>query len=97
MAKRKTPKVKNLVEIPTSITEEELTSLQSLITSMNNLKGEIGNIEMQKHFALHELQEMSAKMKMIQKDLEKTYGLVNINIKDGTITPIQDEQANKKN
>ena len=47
---------------------------------------------------LHQIAEVQKGLKNLQEDLEKKYGKVNVNIEDGTITPMkeekEDEQAN---
>mgnify|MGYP006194110997 CR=1 FL=1 len=47
MAKRKTPKVKDLR--PTSINDEQLKSIQEIVSNMNKIHIETGRIESQKH------------------------------------------------
>ena len=96
MAKRKTPKVKNLVEKPTNITEDELTSLQNLVNAMNRTQMEIGSLESRKHSVLHNSLQLQNQLNQLQQTFQKTYGDADINITDGTITYPQDEQANKK-
>jgi len=96
MAKRKTPKVKNLVEKPTNITEDELTSLQNLVNAMNRTQMEIGSIESRKHTILHNSLQLQNQLNQLQQSFQETYGDADINITDGTITYPQDEQANKK-
>ena len=95
MAKRKTPKVKDLR--PKSITEEELTSLQNLVNAMNRLQMEVGNIETRKHSMLHNSLQLQTQLNSLQQSFETTYGNVDINITDGSITYPENEQANKKN
>jgi len=94
MAKRKTPKVKDLR--PQNITKEELEGLQNLINTLNRIQIEIGGLESRKHGLLHQVTQIQSQMQTMQKSFEDTYGSVDINITDGTITYSQDEQANKK-
>lgn len=96
MAKRKTPKVKNLVEKPTSITEEQLESLQGLIKKMNGIQAEMGRIELHKHNLAHEFKMLESAMQEEQVALQKQYGKVNINLQDGTITEEENVEVNKK-
>ena len=94
MAKNK----KKVVDLkPTSITEQELQSLQNLINTMNRANTEIGQLESKKHSILHQITGLQTQLQSIQKTFEETYGKVDININDGTITYPEDEQANKKN
>ena len=96
MAKRKTPKVKNLVEKPTNITEDELTSLQNLVNAMNRTQMEIGSLESRKHTVLHNSLQLQNQLNQLQQTFQETYGQADINITDGAITYPQDEQADKK-
>ena len=95
MAKRKTKKVVDLK--PTSITSEELKQLQELINLIRKGEMQLGNLETKKHSLLHQIVGVQEQIALLQKDFEKTYGNVDINITDGTINYPQDEQADKKN
>jgi len=83
-------------EKPTSITTEELKNLQELINALNSAQLEVGGIESRKHNLLHQVVALQQKVQEMQAGLEETYGKVNINITDGTISYIEDEQANKE-
>ena len=95
MAKRKTKKVVDLK--PTSITSEELKQLQELINLIRQGEMQLGNLETKKHGLLHQIVNVQEQIALLQKEFEKTYGNVDINITDGTINYPQDEQADKKN
>ena len=95
MAKRKTPKVKDLR--PQKVTAEELKKLQELVNMVRQGEMQLGNIETKKHSLLHQITGVQEQVGLLQKEFEKTYGSVDINITDGAISYPQDEQANKKN
>ena len=95
MAKKKKEKVVDLK--PTSVTEQELTGLQNLVNALNRAQMEIGNIESRKHTLLHQVIQFQNQMQQMQKSFEETYGKVDINITDGSITYVENEQADKKN
>ena len=79
------------------IKKEELESIQTLVKQINNGQSQIGQIETQKHMILHQIGEVQKNLRDFQLKLEESYGKVNVNIIDGTITPIEkkeDEQAN---
>ena len=78
MAKRKTPKVKDLR--PQNITKEELEGLQNLINTLNRIQIEIGGLESRKHGLLHQVTQVQSQMQTMQKSFEDTYGSVDINI-----------------
>ena len=95
MAKRKTPKVKDLK--PQNITTEELEGLQGIINALNKLQLDIGNLETRKHVMLHQITGLQSQLSNMQKSFEETYGKVDINITDGTISYPENEQDDKKN
>ena len=74
------------------IKKEELESIQDLVRQINNGQIQVGQIETQKHTLLHQIAEVQKSLKDFQDSLEKEYGKVNVNITDGTITPIEEEQ-----
>ena len=80
------------------IEKEELESIQNLVKQINSGQLQIGQLETQKHMLLHQIADVQKGLKNLQEDLEKKYGKVNVNIEDGTITPMkeekEDEQAN---
>ena len=94
MAKRKTPKVEDIR--PQHVTEQELTGLQNLVNAMNRAQMEIGNLETRKHGLAHQVISLQQQMSTMQKTFEETYGKVDINITDGTISYPEDEQTNKE-
>ena len=79
------------------ITEEQLKSIQGLVGQINNGQLQIGQLETQKHALLHQIAEVQKMLKDNQDELEKEYGKVNVNIQDGTITPIEEEGDVKAN
>jgi len=81
---------------PQNVTEEELTGLQNLVNALNRTQMEIGNIESRKHGMLHQVIQLQSQMQTMQKTFEETYGKVDINITDGTISYPEDVEANKE-
>tara|TARA_R110000737_G_scaffold314375_1_gene324123 strand:- start:26 stop:295 length:270 start_codon:yes stop_codon:yes gene_type:complete len=79
----KTEKVVDLK--PTSITEEQLKTVQNIVSPINNAQMELGRIETRKHIMLHDITELQKELQKFQLELEKEYGKVNININDGQI------------
>ena len=91
MAKNK----KKAVDLkPTSITEEQLKSIQSLVAPINQAQMDLGIIETRKHSIMHDILELQKALRQKQVELEKEYGKANINIQDGTIQYQEDEQVN---
>ena len=94
MAKRKTPKAKDLR--PQNVTAEELKNLQELVNMVRQGEMQLGNIETKKHSLLHQITGVQEKIGLLQKDFQESYGNVDINITDGTIQYKENEQADKK-
>ena len=70
-----------------AITASELTKLQEMVSGMNQLQATIGGYEAQKHEFLHQLAGAKNELTEYQKELTETYGDVQIDLKDGTISP----------
>ena len=77
------------------IEKEELESIQNLVKQINSGQLQIGQLETQKHMLLHQIAEVQKGLKNLQEDLEKKYGKVNVNIEDGTITPMKEEKEDE--
>ena len=91
MAKNK----KKVVDLkPTSVTDEQLKSIQTIVSQINQYNLEIGRLEGRKHGLLHGLTATQETLSGVQKKLEEEYGTVNINIETGEIN--YDVEANKK-
>jgi allophanate hydrolase subunit 1 len=82
-----------------NLNKEELDKIQNLVTSINQMQMQIGNFEVQKTVAVQRLQASQREIQAFQAEVNNKYGNVNINVQDGTLSPIpkEDEQANKKN
>ena len=81
---------------PTSITAEELKSLQELVNTINRAQLELGGLESRKHSLAHQVLALQRQVAEMQKGFEETYGKIDINITDGTISYKEDEQADKE-
>ena len=93
MAKKK----EKLVDLkPEKVTDEQLAKIQTVVSNINKAQMEIGRYEAGKHTLLHTVQSLQGELKVIQDELQKQYGTVNINIENGAIQ-YEDEQADKKN
>ena len=83
-------------EKPTSITAEELKNLQELINLVNRAQLDLGGLESRKHSLAHQVLALQGQVAEMQKGFEETYGKIDINITDGTISYKEDEQADKE-
>ena len=95
MAKRKTPKVKDLR--PEKITDEQLAKMRQVVSAINKAQMDVGIIEVRKHEALHAITQMQTQIVELQNEFKEQYGTDDINIADGTIKYNDDNnEANKK-
>ena len=90
-------KKEELVDLkPEKITDEQLNKIQTIVSNINKAQMEIGRYEAGKHTLLHTVYELQGELKVVQDELEKDYGTVNINIEDGTIQYPENGEADKK-
>ena len=78
---------------PEKISEEELAELRNVVAAINKLQFEIGQMEAQKHNALHALFQGNQRLNELQDSLEEEYGTNDINIQNGTINYKDDEPS----
>ena len=91
MAKRKTNDLK--------VSDKELKSIQEKVNSINKLQMTVGGLEIQKSVAMEQIKAFQDELNVLQNVLEKEYGKVSVNITDGTIAEIPQDNgsSNKKN
>ena len=77
------------------ITDNQLKTLQGVVSNINQTQMEIGRLETQKHNMLHNLVQSQKALIDMQDEFEKNYGTYDINITDGSIN-YKDEQTDKK-
>ena len=86
MAKNTSAKIKELSSIkPEKITDEQLKKVQETVNTINRAQIEIGGMELRKHEMLHQLAGVKDELTLLQDELKKEYGTVDVNINDGTI------------
>ena len=100
MAKRKTPKMKDVIDItpkPEKITDEQLKKLQTTIKDINQVQHQIGVLESKKHSMIHGMAEHQSTLMDMQQMFMKDYGTIDIDINDGTIKYEKENgEVNKK-
>ena len=92
MAKRKTPKVKDLR--PEKISEEQLQKTQQTIKTMEYLQMELGKADIKKYGILKGIENIQTELDLMRQEYKKEYGTDNISLEDGTIKYEENEQAN---
>jgi len=86
MAKNTVKKIKELkAEKPSKISNEELNSLQDLVNNINRHHLQVGQLEMQKHTALHNVAGLNDELVLMREKFKLIYNTDDINIVDGTI------------
>ncbi len=78
------------------ITEDQLKKIQDFQKELNKLLNEVGFLEAQKTAILGKFHEVNKETEDFKKELEKEYGSININLEDGSFTPIEKEEEDKK-
>ena len=90
-------KIEDIAKDVKKISEEELKTIQGKVQILNTLQMQIGGIELQKTAAIDQLKAAQADMQTTQNELEEKYGKVSVNLTDGTIKEIPEEdEANKE-
>ena len=84
----------DLTPKPDKITDEQLQELQSLLNEINKNQLSIGQLETQKAGIIEGVGQLQ--LKEIQASLEEEYGQVSINIQDGSISELPQDEADKK-
>lgn len=76
------------------IKKEELESIVSKQNEVTGIMNNIGLLEAKKHEYLHSFAQINGELEDIKKDLEESYGQINIDLKTGEYTEVvkEDEQ-----
>jgi len=78
------------------ITDEELKLIQEKVQEINNLQMQVGGLEIQKQMGVAQVNQAQVQLGELQKTLEEKYGKVSVNLTDGTIKEIEEDEANKE-
>lgn len=73
------------------LTKIELKTLQETVGKINQVHIELGRLENQKHKILHNSEEVEKEFEDLQKEFEEKYGRVSVNIDNGELTQIPEE------
>ena len=76
-----------------TIKKEELENIISQQQEADGIIKNLGLLEAKKHELLHTFAGVNAQIADTKKDLENTYGQVNIDLQTGEYTEIEDEQG----
>ena len=69
-----------------SLTSDELKTVQSYVTAINQTQMQIGGLEAQKHDLVQQMTMIRTELQKVQGELQEKYGDVSINLADGTLT-----------
>ena len=80
------------------IKDEQLEELQGKLKMIDGIRMQVGTLENQKFAYLNQMAVVQQELQKMQNDLQEEYGKVSINITDGTITqiPEEEDEADKK-
>jgi hypothetical protein len=78
------------------IKKSELTEVQELTKTGQELISSIGTLDYQKHMLYNKLDGNTQKLETLKSKLQEKYGDVNINVSDGTYTKIEKDVEDKK-
>ena len=79
------------------VTNDELQDLQSLVTAVNRLRMQIGELEINKSMAVERFNQFRNDLVELEAKLKNKYGEVSVNVEDGTLKEIPTDETNKKN
>ena len=89
-------KVEDIAKDVKKVTDEELKSVQEKLNSINQAQLQVGGLEVQKTLAIETLKSFQQELQVIQTTLEEKYGKVSVNLQNGTITAIPEENETDK-
>jgi hypothetical protein len=89
-------KVEDIAKDVKKITDEELKSVQEKVALINQSQMQVGGLEVQKAIAIESLKARQQELQVIQTSLEEKYGKVSVNLQDGTISELPEDEADKK-
>ena len=80
------------------IKDEQLEELQGKLKMIDGIRMQVGTLENQKFAYLNQMAVVQQELQKMQYDLQEEYGKVSINVTDGTITeiPEEEDEADKK-
>jgi len=84
-------KVKEMVKA--MITEEQLKTVQEQQAKLTEGLRTLGVLDVQKQNVHGQISELSKEIEATKKELEDEYGQINIDLKDGSYTEIEKEDA----
>lgn len=70
------------------LTKEELENLVEVQQKLNNITLNLGNAELAKQAMFVEYSKVKVEFDIVAKALEEKYGQVNVNLTDGSISPM---------
>ena len=90
MAKAKKP---SKAKVAKKLSKEELENIKQLQARIQNVVLNLGSAELAKNAIVNQHTELNEEWKTITTDLEKKYGQVNVNLEDGTLSPLESSEV----
>ncbi len=80
-----------------TLTKIELTKVQSMLNAFNQLKMQLGDIELSKSVVIENINKLKSDYAEVEKDLAKVYGAdAQIDVKTGDVTQVPKEAKLEK-
>jgi len=89
-------KVEDIAKDVKKVTDEELKSVQEKVALINQFQMQVGGLEVQKAIGIESLKAAQQELQVIQTSLEETYGKVSVNLQDGTISELPEDETDTK-
>ena len=89
-------KVEDIAKDVKKVTDEELKSVQEKVALINQVQMQVGGLEVQKAMVIETLKARQQELQVVQASLEEKYGKVSVNLQDGTISELPEDEADKK-
>jgi|TARA_Y100000289_G_C3923697_1_gene151998 uncharacterized phage infection (PIP) family protein YhgE len=89
MAKTKKP---SKPKVAKKLSKEELENVKELQTKIQSLVLNLGSAELAKQAIAKQHADLTNEWKAMTAELEKKYGQVNVNLEDGSLSPIESSE-----
>lgn len=92
-AKKPVKAQSKVVSIADKLEDQELKNIQELQAKIQNVIMNLGSSELAKQSMIEQHSVFNKEWKAITSALEEKYGKVNVNLADGSLSPIEEDSA----
>ena len=79
-------------KVAKKLSEEDLDNIRQLQAKIQNVVMSLGSAELAKATIVKQHSDLNSEWKSFTTDLEKKYGQENVNLVDGTLTPLESSE-----